>query len=160
MELLLAAKITSPHGIKGLVKISPNITLQNYQKFYDKDANPYQVKFIFADNKIIFAQINGIKSRNEAEKLRGREIFIAKDDLLSLSDEEFYYQEMAGLKVIAADNQDYGTVIAIHNFGAGDILEIKLADSGKNEMLHFSKANFPSIDKDNGIIHVIPPEIT
>lgn len=121
---ILIGEITGVHGVKGLVKIrvcvdnpdlfatvqNPKITLKNKHK-----------------GDIWLAAIEGITDRNQAEAMKGHKIFCDRAALPDLEADEIYFTDLVGMGCVDEDGQLIGEVIAFHNFGAGDILEIKPA---------------------------------
>ena len=105
---------------------------------------------------LLIAKIDEVKDRNEAELLKGTELFVAKDKLPEAGDDEFYHADLVGLKALEEDGEEFGVVTALFDFGAGDILEIRRWD-GKSVMLPFTMEVVPTIDLDAGHILVIPP---
>ena len=80
---------------------------------------------------------------------------IKKQDLRDILDEnEYYHDDLIGLKVYDQNNNMYGTIAALHNFGAGDIIEIKLYNQQNKVMHSFKNAIFPKIDLDNKVITI------
>ncbi len=164
-KLICVAVITSAHGIKGSVKIRSfteyPTDIANYSPLYGADGtSKYEIKILSENGGVIIAEINGVKSRNDAEMLGGTELFIYRDMLPEAEEDEFYYEDLIGLDVRATDNDRViGNVTAIYNHGAGDIIEIKLSKSGKTELLAFTKENFPEVFLDEGYILINFPEV-
>ena len=159
MNKILIGKITSVHGIKGAVKIISFAEIPenifNYQVF-DKEGKVVKIKKIgILNNGSFISQINDINNRNEAEKLINLELFIDKSELKSLQDGEFYINELIGMKV-KSDNS-FGKVINIYNYGAGDVMEIKL-ENNKSIDIPFVEQYVKNIDIKNQIIEVELPE--
>ncbi|MFA7188251.1 MAG: ribosome maturation factor RimM [Alphaproteobacteria bacterium] len=131
---ILVGKIVGAQGLRGELRVhtyTQNPTDFAGLKVESEKFNPGELKFVRAlpSSVIIIAKIAGIDDRTTAETLCGTELFINRDDLPALSDGEFYHDDLIGMMV--------GTnkVVAVHNFGAGDILEL---DNG--EMISFSGA--------------------
>lgn len=101
--------------------------------------------------------IDGITDRNAAEALRGTLLYARRDALPPLKKGEHYADDFIGLQAIFEDGRAAGTVIAVHNFGAGNMLEIKLP-SGKTEMLMYTKENVKEVDATAGRVTITPPE--
>jgi len=108
-------------------------------------------------NKLIIASIDGINDRNEAELLKGTELFAPASALPAKTENQWSHDELTGLEARISDGRVYGRVIGLYNFGAGDILEIELAE-GKTEMLPFKKPFVGNIRPDEGYLIVFPPE--
>lgn len=131
---ILVGEIVGAQGLRGDVRIqtyTQNPTDFIELKVESTKFNMGELKFVRAlpNSSVIIAKINGVDDRNAAEALRGTELFINRDTLPALSDGEFYHTDLIGMTV----NQN--KVVAVHNFGAGDILEL---DNG--EMVSFSGA--------------------
>jgi 16S rRNA processing protein RimM len=131
---ILAGEIVAAQGLRGEVRVqtftqSPNDFTK--LKVESEEFHQNEFKFVRAlpNSSIIIAKIKGIDDRNAAESLRGTQLFINRDALPALPDGEFYHADLIGLMV------EQNKVIAVHNFGAGDILEL---DNG--EMVSFSGA--------------------
>jgi 16S rRNA processing protein RimM len=103
------------------------------------------------------ARLSGVRSREEAEALRGTRLYADRDVLPSLPDDEFYHADLIGLTVLDTGGAVLGRVSAIQNHGAGDLLEIQRKGMG-NALLPFTVAMVPTVDLASGRIIVDPPE--
>jgi 16S rRNA processing protein RimM len=104
------------------------------------------------------ARIAGVTSRDEAEALRGTSLYVPRDRLPALPDDEFYHADLIGLSAFDAGGALLGRVIAIHNHGAGDIIEISPASHKSALLLPFTKATVPNVDLAAGRLVVDMPE--
>ncbi|MCK5284772.1 MAG: 16S rRNA processing protein RimM [Alphaproteobacteria bacterium] len=150
-------KIVAAHGVKGLVKIlsfGDDTELLNGTIYIDESGE--KSLSITLKNKLgkyILAEIKEITDRTQAEKLRGIELFIDKSTLPALKDEDsFYFEDLIGLDVIESD-KIIGTILSVKNFGAGDLLEIRLS-SGKDFFLPFLKETVPEINIKDGVLKI------
>ncbi len=156
--------IASPHGIKGEVKIKPfteSVTsFANFTVFYSEDGSTtYKLQITGYSKSMIIAAIDGIDDRNSAQMLRGTYLYVSRGDLETITDDdEFYYTDLIGMQVVTADGSDFGAIYHVHNYGAGDILEIELTN-GQKELFVFNKETFPKIDFDCGRITICPPDV-
>jgi len=108
--------------------------------------------------KYWLAGIEGISDRTEAEKLRGTKLWLDRAALPALEEEdEFYVEDLIGLKALTKDGADAGTIIAVDNFGAGTLLEIR-PPAGTPYYLPFTKKNVPSVDITEGTVQIVAPE--
>ena len=98
----------------------------------------------------------GVADRDAAEALRNVNLYIERDRLPVIDDDTFYHADLIGLAAVTKDGDPIGTVAAIHNFGAGDIIELRLA-SGGELLLPFNAATIPQVDLANGHVVVDPP---
>ena len=99
----------------------------------------------------------GVSTREGAKALNGVEIFARRDQLPSPSENEFYLDDLVGLEAFGTDGAQLGRVVALMNFGAGDILEIAPADGGETLLLPFTRRVAPAIDFDAGRIVIDRP---
>lgn len=154
--------ITSPHGIKGAVKIRTFTeypeNICSYGELISCGKN-YKIDSIsVASTDLVIAQINGVNSRNEAELLRNKELYVERNKLIKLTNEnEFYYNDLIGMEVKLENDELYGHVESVCNFGSGEILEILIASTKKSIMLSFIKEIFPHVNiKERYIILNLP----
>ena len=104
------------------------------------------------------ARVAGISTREAAEALRGTSLFVDRVRLPSLPDDEFYHADLVGLDVVDTGGEALGKVIAVHNHGAGDILEISSTRHKSALLLPFTKAIVPNVDLKAGRLIVDLPE--
>lgn len=147
---ILVGVINSAHGIKGEVVLTsytePVSNILSMDLFDHKGQQiSISKKGINKNNKII-CSIEGCKNRNQAEELKGLELFCLREDFQLIEDEdEFYIQDLIGKKVLDQQHQEIGIIKQLANYGAGDIIEIKFNDSNKTLMFPFNKLYFPTI---------------
>ena len=131
---ILVGKIVAPQGIRGDVRVQTfSESPKDFQKFRVHPSahsaavawNDDDFKFIriVPNSSVIIAHINGFDDRNAAETLRGTELFIDRDALPELDDNEYYQADLIGFSIIR-DGNKIGTVAGFQNFGAGDIIEL------------------------------------
>ncbi len=159
-DVLLAAVIGA-HGLKGEVKVktfteTPD-ALARYRRLHAKDGRGFTVshaKATKSDEAVVtFAEV---VDRNTAESLRGIELFVPREVLPEPDENEFYHTDLIGLTAMDAEDRVIGTIRAIHNFGAGDIIEIARSD-GDSVMLPFAKDFVPVVDFANSRVVVVEP---
>ncbi|ABD45431.1 16S rRNA processing protein RimM [Ehrlichia chaffeensis str. Heartland] len=163
-DLICLGVITSSHGISGHVKIKT--FTENPEDFTSYGTltdgiNTYEVEIIsIISQNIIIAQIKGIVSRTDADLLRNKKFFVEKNKLPNpTNDDEFYYSDLIGLNVVLENNNVYGNIKKIHNFGSCDIIEIRLSNSKKSTMLPFTKDIFPYVNVKEKYIIITLPEV-
>ena len=168
----IIAKITSAFGIKGLVKIvsfaqNPADFAKYSGRIFDDRDNKYEIKIInqipSQNNNVFVVEIAGVKDRNQAELLRNIELFVARGDLKNPKKDEFYHIDLIGLDVLSSDKQKIGKVMAVNDFGAGGIVEIKFNDEFCNhsgiENFSFTNDNFPEVNLKEGFLVLNLPEV-
>jgi len=152
-------KIVGVHGIKGEVKVKSftavDKDIAKYGALNDKNnQQTYEIKVTGHSKDLLRVKIKGIDDRTVAETLIGTELYAPRGVLPELKTEEVYYEtDLVGLKVLDEQKNEVAKVIGFYNFGAGDILEIKLK-SGRAEMLPFNKGYVPEINLEEGYIIV------
>lgn len=103
------------------------------------------------------ARLTGVKTKEEADALRGTELFVDRDRLPGLPDDEFYHTDLIGLEALDTGGRPVGQVRAVLNHGAGDILELS-QPGGKVLLLPFTRAVVPTVDLAAGRVIVDLPE--
>lgn len=103
------------------------------------------------------ARIKGVRFKDEADALRGVRLFVPRSALPTLPDDEYYYSDLIGMVVVDTGGETLGKVRAVHDHGAGDILEVRLATGG-DALLPFTHEIVPTVDMTSGRIVVDPPE--
>lgn len=160
--LVAVGVITGAHGIRGQVKIrsftSDPYVLVDYTLLNETGSKRYELRIDGETKQGLFGSLKGVTDRNAAELLKGTQFFIDKSKLPEPDEEEFYYDQLNGLEVRDAAGQALGTISAVHDFGAGDIIEIRHTD-GKKEMYPFTKINFPEVHVSKGYLLADLPEI-
>jgi 16S rRNA processing protein RimM len=151
---ILIAKITSPHGIRGNVKLINYLEnpydLEKYDAIFTKDNKNYKIKLIKnIKQNIYIAKINDINDRNQAEEIRNIEIFIKKEELQELSDEEFYYHDLVNLEVRNLQGNKIAIIKKIMNFGAGDLFEVDFTDENYNSQMNIFPFNSDIVQEVN-----------
>ena len=129
----------------------------SYGKLSDADGTrSFEVAVRRVTAKGVVARIAGVADRTAAEKLKGVELYVARDALPGTEEDEFYYADLIGLGVETRDGQRMGTVAGIDNYGAGDIIEVSLEDGG-TRLLPFTKQVVLMVDVAGRRITVDPP---
>lgn len=159
---ILLAVIGAPHGIRGEVRVKSFTEdpegFANYGKLHDAKGRTYQVLKTRLSKSVVVTRFKGVDTREKAEALNGVELFVDRSVLPETEDEdEFYMSDLIGLTVISPEAETLGEVVEVHDFGAGDILEIRLT-GGKVELFSFTREVFPEVDIEGGRIVFVPPE--
>lgn len=147
-DLISVGVIFAAHGIKGNVKIRTFTAhpddLFSFSKLYTATGQEFAVKKVGSGSDFVIASVKGITDRNAAETLKKHEIFIHRDELPAPNEDEFYHIDLVGCEVFM-DSQYLGVVSEVHNFGAGDIIEVRSAE-GHEEMFPFKDEFLESVD--------------
>ena len=163
--IICIARIGAAHGVRGQVKLwtftEDPLAVKRYGPLATKDgARHFEVMHAREAKGHLVATLKGVATREDAERLNGVELFIARDKLPETDDGEYYHTDLIGLAAVNTANVPIGHVTAIHNFGAGDIIEILPAQGGATLMLPFTNAVVPFVDLAAGrVVIELPDEI-
>ncbi len=105
----------------------------------------------------LIARLRGVDDRSAAERLTNLELFVPRERLPAPAADEFYHADLIGLCAVDRDGTEVGRVVAVHDFGAGDIIELQPVAGGPTKMLPFTETFVPSIDIAGRRIVVAPP---
>ena len=147
-----------PHGLKGGLKVKsftqPPHILPTFPFFIDVTGQEHQLlshqRLSFPDVFILY--LSGINDRTAAESLGRGLLSISETALPPLPEETFYHKDLIGLSVIDPSQKTIGIVMAVHNFGAGDILEVRQENS--EWMIPFSSPFIDRVCLDTNIIYL------
>jgi 16S rRNA processing protein RimM len=159
---VLLAVVIGAQGLKGEVKAkvftAEPQSLAAYGPLHDRKGRKFEITALRptkdAEAVIAFA---GITDRNTAEALKGTELFVMRDALPEADEEEFYHADLIGLEAQDSEGRVLGKVAAIHNYGAGDVIEIA-RDDGDSVLLAFTRETVPVIDIPGGRVKIAVPE--
>jgi 16S rRNA processing protein RimM len=160
---ICVARIGAAHGVRGEVKLwsftEDPAAVAHYGPLETQDGTRcFEIEALRAAKDHFVARIAGVNDRDAAEKLRNIELYIPRARLPKIEEADtFYHADLVGLNAVAPDGTRVGTVHALHNFGAGDIIEIAPAGGGDPLMLPFNETTVPKIDVAARQIVVVPP---
>ena len=162
-ERICIAQIGGAHGIRGEVKLksftADPMAVKDYGLLESEDgAASFEIEALRPAKGYLVARLRGVRDRNAAEQLTNLRLFVPRERLPPPAADEFYHADLIGLAAVTAAGVEVGTVVAVHNFGAGDILELRPPAGGTTIMLPFTDAFVPRIDIAGGRIVVEPPE--
>ena len=161
---ICVARIGAAHGVRGAVKLwtftEDPFAVKEYGPLTTRDgARQFEVTHVREARDHLVATLKGIATREDAERLNGIELYIAREKLPATDDDEYYHADLIGLAAVNAANEPLGRVTAIHNFGAGDIIEIA-PTQGPTMLLPFTNAVVPTVDLAAGrVVIELPAEI-
>ena len=160
---ICVARIGAAHGVRGAVKLWPftedPLAVMEYGPLTTKDgARQFEVTHARPARDHLVATIKGVATREDAERLNGIELYIAREKLPATDADEYYHADLIGLAAVTPANEPIGRVLAIHNFGAGDIIEIA-PPSGPTLLLPFTNAVVPTVDLAGGRVVIELPQL-
>jgi 16S rRNA processing protein RimM len=153
--------VVGAHGVRGVVRIKSFAAdprdVGAYGPLTDESGGRrFEVTVEGFARGAVLARLSGVADRDAAEALRGLRLYVPRAALPATKEDEYYHADLIGLPVETREGSALGRVRAVHNFGAGDILELR-ADDGRELMLPFSDAVVPIVDLASGRIVAAPP---
>ncbi|MGF7160701.1 16S rRNA processing protein RimM [Rhodoligotrophos appendicifer] len=152
--------VTGAHGVKGEVKIKSFTehpeAIGGYGPLETEDgAKSFTIERARVVTNGVVAAISGIRDRDAAEALRGTLLHVARSCLPEPDEDEFYLADLIGLEAIDVKGEPAGRVVAVENFGAGDLLEVRLEGSPSTVYVPFTKDAVPEVDLAAGRVVVV-----
>jgi 16S rRNA processing protein RimM len=153
--------IAGAHGVRGAVRVrsftARPADIAAYGPLSDETGKRRLALDVMGEARgQLIARIAGIADRDAAEALKGLRLYVARAALPEPGEDEYYHSDLLGLRAETAEGAEFGTVVALHDFGAGDVLEIERADRSRI-MLPFSRAAVPVVDLAARRLVVAPP---
>lgn len=164
-DRICVAQIGAPHGVRGEVRLwvftEDAAAIKSYGPLRSEDgAQSFDVEAMRPAKDHFVARLSGVTDRSAAERLKNLRLFVARDRLPPTDDADtFYHADLIGLIAVDRNGAPVGRVRTIHNFGAGDVLEISPQNGGDSLMLTFTQTTVPEVDIAKGRIVVDPPAI-
>ena len=160
-NLIFVAQVGAAHGVRGEVKVTTftadPMALADYKTLLRQDGSPaLAIASARPAKGGIVARLKGVADRNAAEALRGLKLYIPRDSLPEPEEDEFYLADLVGLFVETAEGEALGTVKAVQDFGAGDLLEIQ-PRAGATWWLPFTRQAVPEVRLAQGKLIAAPP---
>jgi 16S rRNA processing protein RimM len=158
---LLMGRIGAAHGVKGEVRLQSfaeePLALTRYKTFTtNRPGLTVRIASARGTTNMLVARLEGVTDRVAAEALNGVELFIDRDALPLPDEDDFYHADLIGLRAQLKDGTIVGTVSAVPNYGAGDILEVR-SDSGETFLFPFTRVVVPHVHVKDGYLVIDPP---
>jgi len=158
--LVLVGTVVGVHGVRGNVKIKSYTddpaALGRYRPILDGAGRSVRLRVVGEAKGTVVAQFHGVGDRDAAEALRGTRLFVPRSALPPAEEEEFYHADLIGMAVDLASGERLGTVVAVENFGAGDVVEVR-PPQGASIFVPFTRAAVPEVDLAGRRLVVDPP---
>jgi 16S rRNA processing protein RimM len=151
-DRICVAQFGAPHGIRGEVRLrsftEDPMAITAYGPLETEDgARRFTIEALRPAKDHFVARLAGVPDRDAAQKLTNIKLYVSRDRLPPIEDDEtFYHADLIGLAAVMPDGTPLGTVTAILNFGAGDLVEIKPHGGGEPLMVPFTETAVPKID--------------
>lgn len=161
-ERVCVGALAGAYGVRGEVRLksfcSDPSAIADYAPLVTEDGGKsFDIKITRTVSNGFAARLSGVGTREEAEALKGTRLYAERDKLPSLPDDEFYHADLIGLEVYDTGGMVLGTVGAVHNHGAGDLLEVRLLGVSSTVLLPFTRDVIPTVDLSLGRLIADPP---
>ena len=155
--------VTGSFGVRGEARIksfcADPTAIGDYGPLSTEDGNRQFTLTITRPVKGGFAvRRSGVKTKEEADALRGTRLFAPRDALPALPDDEFYHADLIGLSAVDTGGEELGQVHAVLNHGAGDLLELRKRGRKGTVLVPFTLEIVPTVDLAAGRIVIDPPD--
>jgi 16S rRNA processing protein RimM len=162
-DWIALAAVGAPHGVRGQFKLhcldEKALDYLSAGTLCDAHGNPAEFTLYGRSQGMAIVSLKGVITREEAQRLRGKQYGTTRASLPELdAPHRYYVHDLVGLRVVDAQNQPQGSVVRVVNYGASDIIEIDHGE-GETALYAFTHATFPEIDVAAGYVRLIPPEI-
>ncbi|MFQ6554088.1 ribosome maturation factor RimM [Aestuariibius insulae] len=162
-EKVLLGAIAGAFGVKGDVRLKSFCAdpeaIADYAPLETADGNTFaQIVLTGRTKNALTARIDGITTKEEADALKGVELFAPRDRLPPADDDEYYYSDLVGLSVFDTGGELIGEVRSVQNHGASDLIEIQLPGTSATVLVPFTKAVVPTVDLEAGRLVADPPD--
>ena len=162
-DLICVGAIAGAFGVQGEVRIKSFTadpeSIADYAPLTSEDGSrSFDVQLTRAIAQGFAARLSGVRSKEEADALKGLRLFAPRDRLPALPDDEFYHADLIGLAVFDTGGKLLGTVKAVLNHGASDLLEVQVPGASATVLVPFTLAVVPTVDLASGRIVADPPD--
>jgi 16S rRNA processing protein RimM len=156
-------QIGAAHGVRGEVRLrsftSDPAAIADYGPLETEDGRVLEIEALRPAKDHFVARLSGIGDRDAASALTNTKLYVPRERLPRTEDpDEFYHADLIGLAAVDRAGKTLGTVMAIHNFGAGDLIEVRSQTGGSTELVPFDLTHVPEVDIASGRIVVHPPD--
>ena len=156
-------QIGAAHGVRGEVRLrsftSDPAAIADYGPLETEDGRVLEIEALRPAKDHFVARLSGIGDRDAASALTNTKLYVPRERLARTEDpDEFYHADLIGLAAVDRAGKTLGTVVAIHNFGAGDLIEVRPQAGGSTELVPFDTTHVPEVDVASGKIVVHPPD--
>jgi 16S rRNA processing protein RimM len=162
-DRICVAQIGAAHGLRGEVRLrsftEDPAAVSSYGSLESEDGTQrFEIEALRPAKDHFVARLAGVGDRDAASRLTNLKLYVPRDRLPPTDDADTFYQsDLIGLAAMTKEGAPLGTVKAVHNFGAGDIIEISAADGDKPLMVPFTADAVPTVDIKGKRIVVAPP---
>jgi 16S rRNA processing protein RimM len=161
-ERVCLGQFGAAHGVRGEVRLhsftADPSAIVSYGPLESEDGRVFAIEAMRPAKNHFVARISGVADRNAAELLKNVKLYVPRERLPKPEEpDEYYHADLIGLSVVDREGRKLGTVVAVHNFGAGDLIEMNPEAGGKTELLPFDELHVPVVDIAAGKLVAVPP---
>jgi 16S rRNA processing protein RimM len=161
-DRVLLGEIGAAQGLKGEVRLrsytQDPAAIAGYGTLEDEQGRAIEIERVRVTPNALIAHIKGVTTREGAEALTHTKLSIERARLPEREEDEWYHLDLIGLTVVRQDGEKIGSVVGVHNFGAGDLIEIDPVSGGATVLVPFTRDTVPEVDVEGGRITIAPPE--
>jgi 16S rRNA processing protein RimM len=162
-DRVLVGEIGAAQGLNGEVRLrsytQEPTDIAAYGPLQDEaGARTFEIESVRATPKALIARIKGVTTREAAEALNRTKLYLPRARLPAREEDEWYVADLIGLDAVDRQGASVGKIVAVHNFGAGDIIEVAPASGEANLLVSFTETTVPEIDIEGGRIVLVLPE--
>jgi 16S rRNA processing protein RimM len=162
-DTICVGTVSGAFGVQGEVRLKSFTAdpeaIADYAPLTTEDGSrSFDIQLTRAVKGGFAARLSGVRSKEDADALRGTRLFAPRDRLPALPDDEFYHADLIGLSVQDTGGAVLGTVKAVLNHGAADLLEVQVPGASTTVLLPFTQAAVPTVDLASGRIVADPPD--
>ena len=160
-DQVCVAAVAGAYGVRGEVRLksftSDPAAVADYTPLTDEAGRSYDLTLGAPVKGGFAARLSGVASKEAADALRGARLYVPRERLPALPDDEFYHADLIGLEVVDTGGAALGRVRAVLDHGAGDLLEIAAPGGSRTVLLPFTRTAVPTVDLAAGRVVADPP---
>ncbi|MCD1627529.1 ribosome maturation factor RimM [Seohaeicola saemankumensis] len=161
-DLICVAVIAGAFGVRGEVRLksftADPVAIGEYAPLVTEDGSrSFDLALASQLSNGLLVRLSGVTTKEEADALKGVKLYVPRDRLPGLPDDEYYHADLIGLEVLDTGGNVLGRIKAVLNHGAGDILEVQVPGASDTVLLPFTLDAVPTIDLDQGRVIADPP---
>lgn len=162
-DAVCVGQFGAAHGVRGEIRLKPFTATPEgvaaYGPLFAEDGRVFEIEALRPAKEVVIVRVKGIRDRNAAEALNRVRLYVPRERLPAPDEDEFYHADLIGLQVETTAGEIFGRITALHDFGAGDLLEVAPAAGGPTVLVPFTKAAVPSVDLAAGRVVVAPEAV-
>ncbi len=162
-DLICVGSIGGSYGVHGELRIKSFCAvaddIETYSPLTREDGTgSFNIAIVRPVKGGFVVRITDVGTKEQADALKGTQLYARRDQLPKLPDDEFYHSDLTGLQVLDTGGETLGVVQSVQNHGAGDLIEVQLPNSSATVLVPFSLAVIPTVDLEAGRIIADPPD--